>query len=117
MAVFDSLPLLGFSVNIPFHFVGVLIVGIGLPLAGLTRVYILQKLVPKDMLGRGFSFNAVLLYLADTISLFVFGILSIFISIHTIFIICGIGMIIMSVALKFLIFRRKSVREEEKLMC
>ncbi|WP_371410164.1 MFS transporter [Bacillus pseudomycoides] len=70
--------LLGFTFNIPFYFVGVFIVGIGLPLAGLTRVYILQKLVPKDMLGRGFSFNAVLLYLADTASLLIFGILSIF---------------------------------------
>ncbi|WP_243523332.1 MFS transporter [Bacillus pseudomycoides] len=109
--------LLGFTFNISFYFVGVCIVGIGLPLAGLTRVYILQKLVPKDMLGRGFSFNAVLLYLADTISLFVFGILSIFISIHVIFIICGIGMMIMSIALKFLVFRRQSVKEEAKLMC
>nr|WP_255257266.1 MFS transporter [Bacillus sp. AFS014408] len=109
--------ILGFTFNIPFYFVGVFIVGIGLPLAGLTRVYILQKLVPKDMLGRGFSFNAVLLYLADTISLFVFGILSIFISINFIFIICGIGMIIMSIVLKFLVFRRKSIKEEINLMC
>ncbi|WP_001099355.1 hypothetical protein [Bacillus cereus] len=109
--------LLGFTFNIPFYFVGVLIVGIGLPLAGLTRVYILQKLVPKDMLGRGFSFNAFLLYLADTISLFVFGLVSIFISIHVIFIMCGIGMIIMSIALKLLVYRRQSVKEEAKLMC
>ncbi|WP_439741308.1 MFS transporter [Bacillus pseudomycoides] len=109
--------LLGFTFNISFYFVGVCIVGIGLPLAGLTRVYILQKLVPKDMLGRGFSFNAVLLYLADTISLFIFGILSIFISLNVMFIMCGIGMMIMSIALKFLVFRRHSVKEEEKLMC
>ncbi|EEM04959.1 hypothetical protein [Bacillus pseudomycoides] len=109
--------LLGFTFNISFYFVGVCIVGIGLPLAGLTRVYILQKLVPKDMLGRGFSFNAVLLYLADTISLFVFGILSIFISLNVMFIMCGIGMMIISIALKFLVFRRHSVKEEEKLMC
>ncbi|XXM70806.1 MFS transporter [Lysinibacillus sphaericus] len=75
-------------------FLGAAIVGLGLPLAGLARVYLLQTLIPQDMLGRGFSFNAFLLYLANAIALAVYGVLVSYLSIETLFIVSGICMLI-----------------------
>ncbi|EDL64516.1 MFS transporter [Bacillus sp. SG-1] len=74
-------------------FLGAVIVGIGLPLAGLARVYLLQTLVPQDMLGRGFSFNAFLLYLANTLALTIFGVLVSYFAINSLFIISGVIML------------------------
>lgn len=75
--------------DIHHFFIGVIIVGIGLPLAGLTRVYLLQTIVPDDKLGRAFSFNAVLLYLANTLALFICGFLATLFSVQLIMIVNG----------------------------
>lgn len=87
----------GVTFSIVNLFIGAVIVAIGLPITGLTRVYILQKYVPTDKLGRGFSFNAVLLYLSNTISLSLFGLLSTFLSVQTLFLICGLAMLVPSI--------------------
>ncbi|WP_270180694.1 MFS transporter [Alkalihalobacillus sp. CinArs1] len=97
------------------HFViGAMLVGIGIPIAGLARVYILQTLVPEEMLGRGFSTNAVLLYLANTVSLALFGALAAFIPIQTLMVGSGCLMIAASVgylvAVKAKMGRRSSVQ-------
>ncbi|WP_232225576.1 MFS transporter [Oceanobacillus manasiensis] len=89
--------LLGFAYTIPFYFIGIVVAAIGLPLSGLSRVYLLQKYLPTEKLGRGFSFNAFLLYLSNAISLGVFGFISSFLSPRTLFVICGIMMVICSV--------------------
>jgi DHA3 family macrolide efflux protein-like MFS transporter len=57
-------------------FLGIVLVGAGMPLSGLSRVYLLQALVPEEMLGRGFSLSAMLLYLANVASLAVYGALA-----------------------------------------
>lgn len=85
--------LLGFAYQLPVYFIGVMVAAIGLPLTGLSRVYLLQQYLPTDKLGRGFSFNAVLLYGSNVISLGLFGVVSSFISIPIIFIGCGIMMV------------------------
>ncbi|SDJ65800.1 MFS transporter [Sediminibacillus albus] len=77
-------------------FIGCAIVGIGLPIAGLARVYLLQSLVPAEKLGKAFSFNAVLLYFANTISLGLFGILVTFLSIRTLIICSGSIILLLS---------------------
>lgn len=87
--------IIGFAYSLPIYFVGVLVAAIGLPISGLSRVYLLQEYLPKDMLGRGFSFNAFLLYLSNTISLAVFGVGSMFVDIHSLFIFCGFLMIVL----------------------
>ncbi|RDW15112.1 MFS transporter [Oceanobacillus chungangensis] len=99
--------LLGFAYTTPLYFIGILVAAIGLPLSGLSRVYLLQKYLPTEKLGRGFSFNAFLLYLSNTISLGVFGFISSFLSTSILFIICGTMMVICSVAY-LLTFSRKA---------
>ncbi|MGY3190170.1 MFS transporter [Lysinibacillus sp. TE18511] len=98
--------LLGFAYTIPLYFIGILVAAIGLPISGLSRVYLLQKYLPTEKLGRGFSFNAFLLYLSNAISLGVFGFISSFMSTRILFIICGIMMIICSVAYLLTISRK-----------
>lgn len=98
--------LLGFAYTIPLYFIGILVAAIGLPISGLSRVYLLQKYLPKEKLGRGFSFNAFLLYLSNAISLGVFGFISSFLSTRILFIICGIMMVICSVAYLLTISRK-----------
>jgi len=88
--------------DIKHFFIGVAIVGIGLPIAGLARVYLLQTLVPEEKMGRAFSTNAVLLYFSNTISLGLYGILVSFISIQTLML--GSGLIILFVSLGALLF-------------
>ncbi|MGP4074748.1 MFS transporter [Halobacillus sp. K22] len=83
--------------GIQHFFIGVAIVGIGLPIAGLARVYLLQTLVPEEKMGRAFSTNAVLLYFSNTISLGLYGLLASFISIQKLML--GSGFIILSVSL------------------
>ncbi|GIO20675.1 MFS transporter [Oceanobacillus oncorhynchi subsp. incaldanensis] len=80
----------------PLLVLGIIWVAVGVPLSGLSRVYLLQKYIPPDMLGRGFSFNAVLLYFSNFISLGFFGLVSYWVSIHLIFIICGACMMILA---------------------
>ncbi|MDQ0484497.1 MFS transporter [Guptibacillus hwajinpoensis] len=82
----------GLWYELEHFFIGAVFVAIGIPIAGLARVYLLQTIVPNDQLGRGFSTNAVLLYLANTLSLALFGLLSSFITIQTLMIVSGISM-------------------------
>lgn len=82
----------GLWYELEHFYIGAVFVGIGIPIAGLARVYLLQTLVPNDQLGRGFSTNAVLLYLANTLSLALFGVLSSFIPIQTMMIVSGVSM-------------------------
>lgn len=98
--------LLGFANTIPLYFLGILVAAIGLPISGLSRVYLLQKYLPTDKLGKGFSFNAFLLYVSNAVSLGVFGFISSFLSTRILFIICGIMMIICSVAYLLIISRK-----------
>ncbi|EIT86054.1 hypothetical protein A374_07031 [Fictibacillus macauensis ZFHKF-1] len=86
--------LLGFVSEPSFYIVCVVIVAIGVPIAGLSRVYLLQQWLPQDKLGRGFSFNAVLLYIANSASLALFGWLSYYVSVATLMKSCGLIMLV-----------------------
>ncbi|WP_238532151.1 MFS transporter [Planococcus antarcticus] len=88
---------LGFATNLPFYFLGVLIAAVGLPISSLARVYLIQTLVPAQKLGRAFSFNAVILYGSNVISLVLFGALAAFIEISYLFVFCGSMMIVCAV--------------------
>ncbi|MEI5909562.1 MFS transporter [Bacillus spongiae] len=98
--------ILGVSYQLPLYFLGVLITAVGLPIASLSRVYLLQKLLPKDKLGRGFSFNAVLLYFSNVVSLGLFGYFSTFVSTHTLFTICGGIMLFFTIVYHFSFLRK-----------
>ena len=89
-----GLVVLGFSNYLPFYFAGVFIAAAGLPLSSLARVYLIQTLVPGNMLGRAFSFNAVLLYGSNVLSLAIFAALASAIGIQRLFIACGSLMVI-----------------------
>lgn len=91
-----GLVVLGFASYLPFYFAGVFIAAAGLPLSSLARVYLIQTLVPANMLGRAFSFNAVLLYGSNVLSLAIFGALALVISIQKLFILCGSLMVIVA---------------------
>lgn len=91
------------------------LIGIGMPIAGLSRVFMLQDEVPDTMRGRAFSFSAVLLYFSNTVSLALFGAMSRIISVRVLFDISGVG--IMLIAGIFILLvksaplrRRNSVR-------
>ncbi len=99
--------IIGFANNIPLYFIGVLIAAIGLPISGLSRVYLLQQYLPAEKLGRGFSFNAFLLYLSNAISLGLFGLISSFVSTHILFWVCGLMMIIGSGVYLLTILRKE----------
>lgn len=88
---------LGFATHLPLHFLGVLVAAAGLPISSLSRVYLIQTLVPAQKLGRAFSFNAVLLYGSNVISLMLFGALASFIEISAIFLFCGSMMVLCAV--------------------
>ncbi|GEN44620.1 MFS transporter [Alkalibacillus haloalkaliphilus] len=98
---------IGLAFALPIYFIGALIVAMGLPISSLARVYLLQLLLPNDMLGKGFSFNAFLLYLSNAISLGVFGLLSTFVSINIIFVVCGLLMILAGLVSYYLTILRK----------
>ena len=98
--------LLGFAYSVPLYFIGILVAAIGLPISGLSRVYLLQKYLPSEKLGRGFSFNAVLLYLSNAISLSVFGFISTFLSTRILFLICGTMMVMFSLIYLLTISRK-----------
>ncbi|MEC5425724.1 MFS transporter [Virgibacillus sp. C22-A2] len=87
----------GLLYQVEHFFIGAVLVGIGLPISSLARVYLIQALVPSEMLGRAFSSNAFLLYLANTISLVVYGALVYLLPIRHLMI--GSGFLIMAVSL------------------
>lgn len=102
-----GLLVLGFSNQLAVYFIGVFIVAIGIPIVGLARVYLIQTLVPADRLGRAFSFNAVLLYTSNVISLGLFGFLYSFVGTKALFIMNGGSMIIIAALYLFLVIRTK----------
>lgn len=113
-----GLVVLGCASNLPFYFAGVFLAAAGLPLSSLARVYLIQTLVPANMLGRAFSFNAVLLYGSNVLSLAVFGAFVSVVGIQQLFIICGSLMVM--AALFYLVrgiltehARRKAVKALE----
>ncbi|MFG6149323.1 MFS transporter [Halobacillus sp. B23F22_1] len=87
----------GLLYEVTHFFIGCAIVGVGLPIAGLARVYLIQTLVPEDKLGRAFSFNAVLLYLSNTLSLALYGTLVSFIPIKWLMMASGLAIFIVSI--------------------
>ncbi|MGJ9460709.1 MFS transporter [Oceanobacillus sp. CF4.6] len=106
---------LGLATNLPLYFLGTLIAAIGLPITGLARVYLIQTLVPSNKLGRAFSFNAVILYGSNVISLMLFGTLATFIEIRFLFIFCGSMMVFCSVFyLIRIVYTKKAQRKTVK---
>lgn len=99
--------LLGFAYTIPLYLLGVFVAAIGLPISGLARVYLLQQYLPTEKLGRGFSFNAFFLYLSNAISLGIFGLISSFASTRSLFIVCGLMMIVCSIVYLLTISRKR----------
>ncbi|MGM1050194.1 MAG: MFS transporter [Bacillota bacterium] len=98
---------LGFATHSSTYFIGILIAAIGLPISGLARVYLIQTLIPINKLGRAFSFNAVLLYGSNVLSLSLFGALSPLVEIRYIFVFCGSMMVIGSFVYLFRVFPSK----------
>lgn len=86
----------GILYEIEHFFIGAILVGIGLPISSLVRVYLIQSFVPENKLGRAFSSNAVLLYLANTVSLTIFGLLALTIPIQGLMIGSGVLIILVS---------------------
>jgi len=103
---------LGFATHLSTYFIGILIAAIGLPISGLARVYLIQTWIPVNKLGRAFSFNAVLLYGSNVLSLSLFGALSSLMKIRYIFVFCGSMMVIGSFVYLFRIFPSKKTRRD-----
>ncbi|MCM3227619.1 Transmembrane secretion effector [Terribacillus saccharophilus] len=89
-----GISIIGSAYMVPFFFVGAILIGIGLPISSLTRVYLIQTHVPKVMLGRAFSSNAVLLYAANTLSLALYAVLLSFLSIRSLILVSGAGILV-----------------------
>lgn len=87
------------------------LIGIGIPITSLSRVFLLQTKVPESMRGLGFSFSAVLLYFSNITSLAIFGALSHFISVPILFEISGICIVMIAgvylLLMKFSPLRRR----------
>jgi len=86
--------LLTWSAMVPLSWAGVIIVGVGMPLASLSRVFLLQTLTPEAKLGRGFSFHGMLLYLANVLSLATGGWLSQLVPLPWLFAVSGAAMVL-----------------------
>ncbi|ASN06766.1 MFS transporter [Virgibacillus necropolis] len=101
----------GILYEIGHFFIGAVLVGVGLPISSLVRVYLIQSLVPESKLGRAFSSNAVLLYLANTLSLAIFGLLALVIPIQGLMVGSGLLIVLASlIGLLFLIRTPKKAR-------
>ncbi|GAF65175.1 putative MFS transporter [Bacillus sp. TS-2] len=98
---------IGVIPEVPFVLVGIVLAAMGLPVSGLARIFLLQKYVPEAMLGRGFSVNAVILYFSNILSLALFGFLSSYLTIETLFVVCGSAMVIFCMLYLFNEFRKK----------
>ncbi|WP_281976157.1 MFS transporter [Halobacillus litoralis] len=99
----------GLLYEVEHFFIGCILVGIGLPIASLSRVYLIQKYVPESKMGRAFSTNAVLLYASNTLSLVLYGLLSTFMTIRLLMI--GSGLMIMMSSITFLLIHLMKVTE------
>ncbi|MFB1100808.1 MFS transporter [Terribacillus sp. JSM ZJ617] len=89
-----GISIIGLAYKEPFFFAGAILIGIGLPVSSLTRVYLIQTHVPKLMLGRAFSSNAVLLYASNTLSLALYASLLSFLSIRSLILISGASILV-----------------------
>ncbi|SNZ18211.1 Transmembrane secretion effector [Terribacillus aidingensis] len=103
-----GISLIGFVYELPFFFIGALLIGIGLPISSLTRVYLIQTSVPKSMLGRAFSTNTVLLYAANTLSLSIYASLLPVLSIRMFMLISGLAILLVVCLYVFNSLFRKS---------
>ncbi|QXE01801.1 MFS transporter [Terribacillus sp. DMT04] len=103
-----GISLIGFVYELPFFFIGALLIGVGLPISSLTRVYLIQTSVPKAMLGRAFSTNAVLLYAANTLSLSIYASLLPMLSIRTFMLISGLAILLVPCLYVFNCLTRKA---------
>ncbi|MEC3883645.1 MFS transporter [Halobacillus sp. HZG1] len=83
----------GFFYGVGHFFIGCIIVGVGMPVASLARVFLIQSEVPEEKMGRAFSTNAVLLYASNTLSLMLYGVLSAYMPIRWLMFTSG-GMIV-----------------------
>ncbi|MFP7480138.1 MFS transporter [Terribacillus saccharophilus] len=90
----SGISIIGSAYMLPFFFLGAILIGIGLPLSSLTRVYLIQTHVSKVMLGRAFSSNAVLLYASNTLSLILYASLLPILSIRSLILISGAGILV-----------------------
>lgn len=100
------------SINQSFYFIliGLIFISIGMIISSTTRSFMIQTKISPDMHSRAFSFNAVLLYIANTISYLLFGFLSDFININILFTISSLLMIFL--AIFFYIFVWSNEREK-----
>ncbi|WLR48359.1 hypothetical protein LC065_03690 [Halobacillus litoralis] len=89
----------GFFYGVGHFFIGCIIVGIGMPVASLARVFIIQSDVPEEKMGRAFSTNAVLLYASNTLSLMLYGLLSTYIPIRWLMFTSGVMIVTGSIIL------------------
>jgi hypothetical protein len=77
-------------------FTAACLVGVGMTVSTLCRVYILQTRLPDRLRGRGFASSATLLYIANIASLALFGVIYRLVGLDQIFLIAGFGMIVFS---------------------
>lgn len=73
--------------------IGVIVLGIGVSVASQSRAFLLQHHVPRWAIGQGFAAAAVLLYLADFLSLSIFGGLNTAIGVRPTVILSGAAML------------------------
>lgn len=97
----------------------IILVGCGMPIASLSRVFMLQNRVPDAMRGRAFSFSAVLLYFSNTVSLALFGGISHLIDVRMLFVASGIGIVLIAcvyaLSVKLTPLRRRHTKRPQKL--
>ncbi len=82
--------------SLPVLFTAACLVGIGMTVSTLCRVYVLQTRLPDRLRGRGFASSATLLYIANIASLALFGVLYRIVGLDQIFLIAGLAVIIFS---------------------
>jgi MFS transporter, DHA3 family, macrolide efflux protein len=82
--------------SLPVLFTAACLVGTGMTVSTLCRVYILQTRLPDRLRGRGFASSATLLYISNIASLALFGVLYRLVGLSQIFLIAGLGVIIFS---------------------
>lgn len=94
------------------------LIALGMPIASLSRVFMLQDRVPDGMRGRAFSFSAVLLYFSNTVSLALFATISHFVDVRTLFVTSGIGIVLIAwvyvLSVKLAPLRRRDTKRPTK---
>lgn len=98
------------SINQQFNIIlmALTIVSAGMIISSSTRSFMIQSEVKPEMHGRAFSFNAVLLYIANTLSYIFFGLLSDIMSIQSIYLLCSVMMLLSAIFFYILFWSEKS---------